>query len=264
MEKKPIDLSGWRGIVTKLIIVVAIMAVACGISLKLIERAKDPLRQGIEQYLSQISGQHVGIDELSYASFLPDIDFRMKNVIFRAPEDDQGISARIEKLAFAMPFWSMMTGRTTLRALYLSEVHAKEGLWTPYALSITTLEIIDDESAPPALQADGRYDGGKMSLSLALSAKGKRGENRTFYLSPGAAVSLTLGRAHLTGAYTANSGAAVLENAYLSGDGKSYGPRNIVLKNDGSPQGDVLSCLLAQRASKPVNDNHPCVAFFKG
>jgi hypothetical protein len=263
MKKHSIDLSGWRGVTTKVLIVLAVILGMMGIALKLIERAKEPLRQGIEQHMSESSGMIAGIDELAHATFLPDVDFRIKNVVFRARDNDNPVRVQIEKLAFAMPFWSLMTGQPKIRNFYLSGLKAEPGVWTPYALALDEFMIRDEDGEKPGLTAAGRYDGRPLRFDMELSAAGKKGDGRTYKVSDLAPFSLAIGQVTLTGVYQRGKHAPLLKDAVLSGNGKSYGPRDMALKRHGAPDTDILSCLLAQRAAAVLTDAHACALLFK-
>lgn len=263
MKRPAIDLSGVRGIVTKILIVVAVIISVSVVMLKLVERSKDPLRQGIEQYLSEASGMMAGVDELQQVTFLPDVTFRMKNIVFRERGAESNIRAQIEGLDFAMPFSALLFGQTKIRALHITGVTAEAGVWTPHPLKLKSAELMALESERPALKAEGTYDGRPLKLYLEMAVRGADAASRVFILPEQSPFSLTLGRAVLTGTYGRGNDTPVLKGALLSGDGKAFGPRDISLKMDGNPAGDILSCLLAQRAAARIRDDYPCAAFLK-
>jgi hypothetical protein len=258
--KPNITLAGFSGIMIKASLVIALLLGAMAISLKAVERAKDPLREGIEKYLSEASGQMVKIDALEHVTFLPDVRFHIKNALFRNPADENDIRAQITDLDFSMPLTAIIFGQGKVEKLSAMDLSADAGIWLPGKIKINTIKLTDGGDAGlPAMEASGEYDSRSMTLYLEVDAQQKSGKRTFFSMKPMAPLSLTLGNIVLAGQYGDEDGRPVLIEATLSGNGRNYGPEALFLDTDPS----ILSCLLTPGQPKTLSDEHPCTAFFK-
>lgn len=258
--KPNITLAGFSGIMIKTTIVMALMLGAMAISLKAVERAKDPLREGIEKYLSEASGQVVKIDALEHVTFLPDVRFHIKNALFRNPADENDIRARITDLDFSMPLTAIIFGQGKVEKLTAAGLSAEAGIWLPGKINIDAMGLTDGgNEGLPAMEASGEYDGRSMTLYLEVGAQQKNSKRVFFSMKRAAPLTLTLGNIVLAGQYGDEGGRPVLTGATLSGNGRNYGPEDLFLDTESS----ILSCLLTPRQPKTLSDEHPCTAFFK-
>ncbi|MBN8520719.1 MAG: hypothetical protein J0L77_02320 [Alphaproteobacteria bacterium] len=264
MKHVAFDLSSFGGILFRIGCVIALVLGLMYGTLKLVERSKDPLRQGIEQYLAETTNMFVSIDSLNEVTFFPRIRFDLRNIMMRQNTDQDTLQVKIESLDIAMPFWQLVWGQSAFEALSLKNIFIKKDIWFPYDLVLTHVQVEHDlKTERPVLRAEGAYGGKSASFYLELESKPKSEESFLYYIRTGKPLSLTLGDKVLSGLYNIHDQKIMLSQATLSGNGKTYGPADVVFKQPGRDQTDVLSCLLNQSPVLSLKDTHPCVHFFK-
>ncbi len=264
MKHVPFDLSSAGGILFRIGCVVTLILGLMYGTLKLVERSKDPLRQGIEQYLAETTNMFVSIDSLNEVTFFPRIRFDLRNIVMRQSADRDDVQIKIDSLGIAMPFWQLVWGQSAFEILQFKNVFIKKDIWVPYDLILSDIQAEQDpKTEKSVLRAEGTYGGKKVLFYLELESKRQSESKILYYIRTGKPLSLTIGDKVLSGLYDIHDKKIMLTQATLTGQGKTYGPADVVFTQSGQDQESVLPCILAQSPNMPLKDSYPCTRFFK-
>lgn len=246
-----------RFLAVKVPIIIAIIIIMMIVSLKLVERYPDPLRQGFEDYLSRTYGSTATIGQLERVQFFPNIVVTARDVTMHNRSNAAVIDIAVDYIDIEAPFTSMIFGTGKIKNLDIRNLTAAEHFILPKALDIKNLSIAEEngpEQYGAFLTADGKYAGQKMSLQAELEKSGnlyKVGQSIPFSLSLGGAVI----NAQMV---KERGGKVLLKNTVYTASGKETEARDYILAEQGEFKKDnPLTCLIDEGA---VNQ---CQEFFK-
>jgi len=146
-----------------MMIVVGVMLVA----LKVVERYPVPLRQGFEQYLSNVTGTNATISELEEIKFFPHIVFKAKDLTFHNRANAARIDLEIEEINYEAPFFSAFMKTGKFNDFSLRNLTSLAGYISPKAIVIETIDIVNE--------GEGN-EGEENKRESFILAKGKVGE----------------------------------------------------------------------------------------
>jgi hypothetical protein len=155
----------------KLPIVFAVMAIMMIVSLKLVERYPDPLREGFQQYLSAAYNTNATIGKLEKITFFPTINVHATNVTMHNKSNAAKIDMEVKSTIISAPFWSMLLHAGRIKTLQVKGLQATAGSLLPYDLEIYDLNIIDKEGPEQYgsfIVAEGSYHGQKMTFEAEI------------------------------------------------------------------------------------------------
>jgi hypothetical protein len=147
-----------------------------------------PLKNGIEQYLHQVTGYQADIGHLNVMSFYPIVGFDFEDLAFygmaekeiadgkgkirKAPVRDRHI-ADIGHVKAAMSFWDLFLSRHTALALQIGQATIEPGVIDGRGIVLDSLILGPREwDGKPAVVLKGRYGAEDMEASLEMSLRG--------------------------------------------------------------------------------------------
>ncbi len=152
-------------------IFLGIIALMMIVSLKMVERFPDPLREGFQQYLSQAYNTNATIGQLEKIAFFPKIDVRASDITMHNNANAALIDMEIKSIAIQSPFWSMIFNTGHLNRLMVEGLKANAGFILPHAIEINKLDIIDKEGPDQYgsfVVAEGSYNNQEMNFEAEI------------------------------------------------------------------------------------------------
>ncbi len=150
-----------------ILVLVAIMA----LSLKLVERYPEPLKEGIEQFLSDTTKTKATIATVNSMKFVPALDIDLEDITFHDQQNAALVNISIEHLKLKFPFLNLIIGGNSLDHLMIKNLKASAGMITPRDLFIAQATIVDREGPDQYgsfLVASGEYNNEPITLELKL------------------------------------------------------------------------------------------------
>lgn len=175
----------------KVPIVIAVLIIMMIVSLKLVERYPDPLRQGFEDYLSRTYGTTATIGQLEAVKFFPTIHVRARDITMHNKSNAAVIDISVGYIDIQAPFTSMIFGAGKIQNLEIENLSADKNFILPQALTIQNLDIVEKNGPDQYgvfLTAYGSYAQKNMTLEAELQRKRdayKIGNSMPFSLSIG-------------------------------------------------------------------------------
>lgn len=145
------------------IVVVIVGALMIGV-LKMAERFNTPIRLGLQDYLTQATGESAEITELKKVEFFPDLHLDMHGLLFRDPAASENITMTIERLEVRKGFFNAIS----IKTFELENMEVASGAFLPENLILDFAGIADpDKSQAAQFLLDGQYNG----LDLLVTAQ---------------------------------------------------------------------------------------------
>lgn len=159
-----------------LIVLMILFGMMIGI-LEFAEGMKDPLRLGLQDYLSKVSGDHPAeITKVEKSELFPQIEFTLDGVVIRDKEDRAKTLVSAGRVEVAMSFWKTFLGLADYRVFKIEKADFATGYILPKKLSLNFSGISDPSpgSAPPYFVFDGRYNERPLLITAEMQRKGKK------------------------------------------------------------------------------------------
>ena len=202
----------------RLVLVIVIMgAIFYGV-VSLAQRSTDPLRRGLEDYLTKTTG-HIGeITELSEAKLVPLVLFKMTGINIRDAKDPKKIYMHADSAYISTAFWRMMVAGG-FYALEIKGLEIATGYFLPLKIVLDFAGICDPDPAfAPYLMAQGQYN--KLPLLLTMEMERKQSRRGIVYtLGSNSMTSFKLGELEGEAITTRHFNNVSLESARLEKDG---------------------------------------------
>ncbi len=165
--------------------------------LKAVESSKEPLRQGLQDYLSQVTGHRAEITDLKEVHLFPNVHFHATGLVVRDTADPKKIIMTAKDGIVETPFWRMFMGVTGYHEFSVSDLTASADYFLPARLEIDKLAIGNNQNAVSAkdaglLRLQGRYNTHPLDVSLSMKRRGE-GDKFLYSISNSAAFTFTLG-----------------------------------------------------------------------
>lgn len=162
---------GKRIILTVLILGGAVYGV-----LSMAQRSKEPIRLGLQDYMTQATGHPAEITEMVSARLIPDTAFKMKGVVIRDGADKQKTLLKAAQAYIAIPFWQLMTGAGGYLGFEVRDLEAATGYILPQKLTVTFGGISDPSGgrAMPQFIAEGRYNDRDFLMTAEMDRKDRK------------------------------------------------------------------------------------------
>lgn len=223
----------WRGhSITwgkRLVIVVLIMAAALYGVFSLAQRSKEPLRKGLEDYLSNASDQRGEITDLATARLVPDVAFDMRGVNIRDKADGDKVYVHADIIRVAVPLWRMLTGFVQYYALQVVNLETATGFFLPEKLSVSFGGISDPdpEKSSPQFLVEGTYNDLPLLATMEM-ARRSTGKGPLYSFGNKALVTFKLGETEGEGFVTRHFASVSLESIEL----RSHGIKALLTAED--------------------------------
>lgn len=260
MSMRPDTLSKGATIAFRIALVVAIMAGAMIATLKLLETAGEPLREGVQSYLAQLTHSRVYVTALPDPQFFPDVRMKIQNTVFSDIEDPKKKLASVDAIEFSIPFINLLIGRQAFENFNLENLEIARDVLLPRALTITKASLEKEKSV---LTMTGKY--GAAPLSGQIDLIRRDGDTVYYSLPPHTPFTMTIGDAVIAGDMHSEKEALKLQNVTMSGKGGAkYGPAEFyIVKNQQFIKDNPISCLMDQKADLKLTSSHPCAKLFE-
>jgi hypothetical protein len=258
---KNINLSRSGILIFRIGLVLALVAIVLIGTLKVLERTGEPLRQGIQKYIADVTHSRVYVAELPDPEFFPNVHITVQGVIFSDMDSPEKKLAEAGKIEFSIPFVNLMIGRQAFETLRVENLSIEKNVILPQSLTITKMDIMPGTS--PALKAVGTY--GTQPLDMHVDLMQRPGTPVYYTLPLRTGVGLTLGPASVEGVMDSTASELTLQETVLRGKkGVEYGPQNFfIVKNQEFIKNNPVSCLLDHYNDLRLTAGHPCVTLFQ-
>lgn len=226
-------------------LVLGVLFVLMIAALKIMENSGESLEKGIEGYLSEVSGMNADIKEMGEVSFFPDVDIVLKDIQFYTVYDPSFFPLHIDEISFSMPFFSVFFRQKVFERLSISGLKASAKIMTPFPIEIMQMEVVPAGETPyPALVLKGVYNGRKLFASIEVEKRtyGRRIDS-LYAVAPDGQILVEIGDISLRAVHGRDKSGAVFRQTYLTAGKKTYGPKDIALKDENHAP-HVIDCLL--------------------
>ena len=176
-ERKPFDKQKLlKRLFIRLPIFIIVISLVVIFALRSIVRYEEPLRAGLEDYVSQISGTRASINSLDKIMFFPRVEIVFSDLTLHAGDNAADIKGSADKVEMASPFWTIVTPVKRFDDFTVrNAVFAKDYI-TPYEIKIDTLDVVTKEGPDQYgsfVEVVGDYGGHDMRLEIGIAQKGK-------------------------------------------------------------------------------------------
>ncbi len=136
--------------------------------------AREPLKKGLEDYLTTASGMKARIGRFEYMKFYPDVRVAAGRLGFvHEGETDEAVS--LGSLALSMNFWDLVLSQRRLQELTIKDLDVRKGEWAPQEFKSVSLSISGGEM--PEAVLTGLYGAdaftGRMKMERGTSIMGR-------------------------------------------------------------------------------------------
>jgi len=247
----------------RLLVVLVILAGVGILSLKLLETAGAPLKEGIEAYLSQATGLQATVGEMKETRFFPDVALNLRDLSMRPGGENRKQGVVVEEISLSVPFLNLLIGHAGLERFSMRGFRAPAGVMTQDTLLLRSLSI--REGFPPQAVGEGTYGGKALRVTLDLVAQNGLWSRNTYYRIPKrGAFTLTLDSFEINGVLTGEEGRLVLSDAVFSEKKRVYGKGSFNLFDEkGWVSGNPLDCLFRRQQSSGLTSAAPCARYFE-
>lgn len=137
------------------------------------EKNPEPIRQGLEEYLTEAAGSPAQITTMTKVELVPYTAFGLKGVSLRAPDDPGKSLVTANAVYVSLPLKTLLFGAREYYALQAEKLEIAGGYFLPKKLALSYAGISDKtpEDGAANLVAEGNYNGQDFLLTAALERK---------------------------------------------------------------------------------------------
>ena len=220
-----------------------ILGVVFAITLKMVERYPDSLKDGFEEFLSQATQTSATITTVNEIKFFPTVELDLADITFHELDNAAITNLSVRRVALKLPFWSSIIGARRLDYFNVENLRAKSEAILPYDLTVTKAEIVDFDGPDrygSFLIADGKYrdEAAKFEIKMKKLEQG-------YKLPKSLEFSLTIGAYQLNGELVKNFSSTKIENAvFQKGSVVSNAKNYDFFDKDSRNTENPLSCII--------------------
>ena len=230
-------------ILVKLPLVFAVLAVMVIISLKLVTRYPDPLREGFEEYLSGAYHTKATIGKLEKVSFFPNVIIHATDVTMHNKSNVAMIDLSVKSFSFQVPLSAMLLQSGRIDKLEVKGLKSSSDFILPRSFNIDEMGIIDREGPDQYgsfIIAKGKYD----DQPMVFEAEVKKLKNG-YKVGKNIPFSLKIGRIEINAQIEKKSQSVKLKNTVFSVGNKSSEAQNYILfESNEFNENNPLYCIL--------------------
>lgn len=255
--------SGALTISMRIIFVLLITGAVMAGVLKLLERAGDPLRQGIEGYIADLTKNHAYLSALPDPKLIPNVRMTLEGLVISRHDDATQKMASVESIHFSLPFINTLIARPVFETVAIKNAVIEKDVLFARRLHIAQGVIEAEEGTDPVFHLSGDLGGTAASLVLGLESKGRTPPRYT--LPKESAMTYRQGDITVHGTLQSMRGGLRLTGMVMQDEsGKTYGPQDFfLLQNQSFVKDNPISCLMGLPRDSKLTDTHPCAMLFK-
>lgn len=239
--KKPTLQSFLKWLFIKVPIVTLILFLAMAGSLKLVERYPNPLKQGLEDFLSQRTSTNASIEIVETIKFFPDIIIDLRDIKLHNRVNAAIVDLNIAHFVAKAPLWSVFINAGYLTHLDIEDLTSASGFIAPHKIQADNISLLSHDGPEQYghfLQVTGRYDSKPLSLEVKIDKKGKN-----YKIPANMPFSLQIGNTNLNATIYRTGRDMQMGNILINGK-KPTKDRYIIVKDGVYQSNHPLACLL--------------------
>lgn len=167
----------------RILIVIAILIGAMIAILEFAEGMKDPIRLGLQDYLTKVSGDNPAeISAVEKSELFPEVEISLKGIVIRDKDDAKKTIVSVEHAEITMSFWKTFLGITDYRIFKIEKAEFATGYVFPKKLSLSFAGISDPSppSSAPYFVFDGNYNDRPLLITAEMQRKGTKNVHYDF------------------------------------------------------------------------------------
>lgn len=145
-------------------------------------RSKEPIRLGLQDYLTQASGHKAEITDMEKVQLAPNIEFRIKGIVIRDKDDAGKSLLKADRAYVELPLGYLFIGVRCYLGFEVNNLETASGFFLPKKLVINYAGISDPSGGKksPQFIAEGKYNNRDLLVTVDLLRK-DRGRKRPYY-----------------------------------------------------------------------------------
>lgn len=217
------------------------------LSLKVVERFPQPLKEGFENYFASLSGRAVSVTELQKITFFPSLNIQMRDIVFSDAQNVAITAMTIEKVKTHIPFLNMFFGGRYIYDFEIRHLNAKAEVLTPQEIQIDVLDIIPvlENEEQGVLVVSGLYSQQPLSAQIILERKKTLFGHVVYKIPQSTTMELMIGEVTLKTGFVNENNEIWLRDGELS-----IGEETVLIKDSALAQrqrlqeDNIMTCLL--------------------
>ncbi len=109
--------------------------------LSMAERSREPIRQGLQDYLEKETGHRAEITSITEVTLVPDVMFVMKGILLRDSQNREKSLVKAESAYISLPFSSMVFGSGKYYGFEVKKLEVATGYFLPKKLTLNFFGI---------------------------------------------------------------------------------------------------------------------------
>lgn len=201
----------------RLILVVLIMGGAAYGVLTIAARSKEPIRLGVQDYLTQATGNPSEITDMESIKLVPNVDFRMKGIIVRDKKDLGRTLLKAEKAYVSIPLWHLFFGIRKYLGFEIHDLEIATGFFLPKKLTLGFAGISDPSGGEkfPHFIGEGSYNGKELLVTAEMMRKDRSGKPPLYYFDDSFRLTVKLGTLEGEGVFVRGFTSTMIDDAQL-------------------------------------------------
>lgn len=211
-----------------LIVLAILLAMMVGV-LEFAETSKEPLRLGLQDYISRVSGGHPAeITVLEKSEIFPRMEFILKDIIVRDKDDAKKALVTADRIQVETSFWKSSMGLANYKIFKVENAAFATGYLFPKKLNLSFAGISDPspQTSPPYFIMEGEYNNRPLLITAEMERGGKKDFNYDF--ASEFPVTFKLGGTEATGRFLRSVTSVDFAQVVLASSG-----RRAVLRTEG-------------------------------
>ena len=141
-------------------------------------RSKEPIRMGLQDYLSEASGHPAEVTDMVTVKLTPNIVFRMKGIVIRDKDDRGKALLKAERAYIAIPLWHIFFGIRSYLGFEIGNLEVASGFFLPKKLSLNFTGVSDPSGGEkfPQFMAVGQYNEQELLVTADMIRKDRKGK----------------------------------------------------------------------------------------
>lgn len=145
-------------------------------------RSKEPIRLGLQDYLTQATGHKAEITDMEKVTLAPNVEFRMEGIVIRDKENVGKSVLKAESAYVELPLGYIFIGVRRYLGFEIKGLETASGFFLPKKLTLDYAGISDPSAGQktPQFIAEGKYNSRDLLVTIDLLRK-DRGKKRPYY-----------------------------------------------------------------------------------